>query len=105
MGSLWPLLIGGGLLWLVSRFLCSQFQAGESDTIEEPQIPPGDPFSRVPSPKVNARRGRTGAVPLAEPRPEEQGQSDEAASVASRIGDFDSTRVQPRVVDLQFRVS
>ncbi len=65
MATLWPSIIVAIALWLVFRFVRSQFRA------QEPSSPMpggrGDPLSGVRSPKKNTPGGRTGAIALAEP--------------------------------------
>ena len=70
MTHLLPLLIGAVLLWLVFRFVRSQFR--DRDVPEAVGgSNPADPFSSVPSPRKNAPRSRTGAVALEEPEEDE----------------------------------
>jgi hypothetical protein len=65
-----PLLVAAALLWLVFRFVRSQFR--ERDVPEAVEgSGPGDPFSRVSSPRKNAPRSRAGAVALEEPQEDE----------------------------------
>jgi hypothetical protein len=69
--TLWPLLIAALVLWLVFRFVRSQFQSREpSETVGG--AGGHDPFSGVPSPKKRGPQSRSGAVALAEPDDDEE---------------------------------
>jgi len=78
---LWPLLIAALVLWLVFRFVRSQFRSREpSETVGG--VGGQDPFSGVRSPKKRGPQSRSGAVALAEPDDDE----DEPRSFPPRTG-------------------
>jgi len=66
MSTFLPVLIALGALWLVWRFVARLFQPGQPAEPAETE-PIDDPHARVPAPRRNSPRGRSGAVAVEEP--------------------------------------
>jgi hypothetical protein len=72
--ALWSLVIAAVVLWLVFRFVRSQFRSPEhSETIGG--VEGQGPFAGVRSPKKRGPQSRSGAVALAEPDEDEEHRS------------------------------